>query len=274
MKRYRWTTFFVDTERNIVLNLPGAIDPQTVSGAVGSVAHRHGLLNIQDKYTRWLNLSPSALCVPVEWHELLREVESAYVHGDYFPALTSACCLGERILNHLIIGLRDYSKSSPHYKKVAQKDSFQDWKKLISILKEWRILDDDLSNHFKRLLDLRNPAVHFGGLQDKMQNANTAVQEVYYVTSKMFGEASSHFFVCDGEFYVKKDKISSPIVKEFIIPHCCLLSYKHNVESRDGVPTIVDDLSCQDVELSDEEFIEFRRTWRNDVDKGEEFMDK
>ena len=163
MKRYRWTKFFIDTERNLVRHSAGARDPRTVSGAVAGVTYRHGLLDIQDKYDRWLSLSPPSLCAPIEWHELLREVESAYVHGDYFPALTSACCLGERILNHLIIGLREYFVSSARYKEVATKDSFQDWNRLIDILSDWKVLNNDLAQRFKELLSLRNPAVHFEG---------------------------------------------------------------------------------------------------------------
>ncbi len=227
MKRYRWTTFFIDAERNTVRRPWGASNAQIVSGAVGGVAHRHGLFDIQRKYSRWLHLSPPALCVPVEWHKLLLEAEAAYVNGDYYPTLTSACCLGERVLNHLIIKLRSHFTSSPRYKEIARKDSFQDWKKLISILKEWKVIDDDLSSHFMQLLDLRNPAVHFGTLQDRMQKANTAVQEVYAVTSEMFGLKSGHFFDCDGELYVKHKRIDEPLIREFIIPHCNLVGYKH-----------------------------------------------
>jgi len=268
MKRYRWTKFFIDTERNLVRHPTGAIDPRTVSGAVGGVTYKHGLLEIQDKYDRWLSLSPPSLCVPIEWHELLLEAESAYVHGDYYPALTSACCLGERILNHLIIGLRGYYTSSSRYKEVARKESFQDWNRLIEILSEWGILNDDLAQQFKDLLNLRNPAVHFGDIEDRQNKSGRAVKSVYSVTSKMFGMDSGHFFVCEGELYIPKDKVEEPLVKEFIVPHCYLLGYKHRVGNRDGKPTIVDDEIYSEIQLSDEEFIEYRKAWRKGEDMG------
>ena len=63
MKRYRWTKFFIDTERNLVRHPAGACDPRIVSGAVAGVTYKHGLLDIQDKYDRWLSLSPPSLCV-------------------------------------------------------------------------------------------------------------------------------------------------------------------------------------------------------------------
>jgi hypothetical protein len=270
MKRYRWTKFFIDTERNLVRNPAGARDPRIISGTVAGVTYKHGLLDIQDKYDRWLSLSPPSLCVPIEWHDLLREVESAYVHGDYYPALTSACCLGERILNHLIIGLRGYFASSPRYKEVAGKDTFQDWNKLIDILLDWNVLNNDLAQQFKELLNLRNPAVHFGDLADRQKKAGQAVNAVYSVTSAMFGTKSGHFFVCEGELYVPKDKVEEPLVKEFIVPHCFLLGYKHRVESRDGKLTVVDDETYQDIQLTDDEFIEFRKAWSKGEDKGKD----
>ena len=271
MKRYRWTKFFIDTERNFVRHPTWAADPRTVSGAVAGVAYKHGLLDIQDKYDRWLKLSPPSLCVPIEWHELLREAESAYIHGDYYPALTSACCLGERVLNHLLIGLRGYFTNSPRYKEVARKESFQDWNGLIGILSEWGILNDDLAQQFKELLNLRNPAVHFGSLEDRQKKSGQAVNGVYSVTSKMFGMDSGHFFVCENELYIPKDKVAEPLVKEFIVPHCYLLGYKHRVEDRDGKLTIVDDEMYHDIQLSDDEFSEFRKAWKKGNDMGKSF---
>jgi hypothetical protein len=273
MKRYRWTAFYIDTERNIVKSPFGSIDPRTASGAVGGVTYQHGLSDIQDKYERWLSLSPPSLCVPVDWHELLLEVESAYVHGDYYPALTSACCLGERILNHLVIGLRSHFTSSDRYKEVARKDSFQNWNTLIDVLSEWRIVDDTLSQRFAELLDLRNPAVHFGSLSDRQQKTKLAVDHVYYVTSKMFGLESENFFRCDGEVYVCQHKAGEPLAKEFIVPHCHFVGYKHRVENRDGKLTIVDDGQYADSELSDEEFIEYRKAWSKGEDKAGEVFD-
>ena len=274
MKRYRWVKFFIDTERNLVRRRARASNSRTVSGAVADVTYRYGLLDIQDKYDRWLSLSPPSLCIPVEWHELLREAESAYIHGDYYPALTSACCLGERILNHLIIGLRGYFTGSPHYKEVARKDSFQDWNRLIGILSDWRVLNDDLAQQFEELLKLRNPAVHFGSLEDHQNKASQAVNGVYLVTSKMFGMDSGHFFVCEGELYISKDKVEEPLVKEFIVPHCCLLGYKHRVEDRNGKPTIVDDEPYPDIQLTDQEFAEFRKAWRKGEDRGKDISRK
>ena len=135
-------------------------------------------------------------------------------------------------------------------------------------MSDWRILNDDLAQQFEELLNLRNPAVHFGSLEDCHNKAGRAVNGVYSVTSKMFGMDSGNFFLCEGELYIPKDRVEEPLVKEFIVPHCCFLGYKHRVDNRHGKPTIVDDETYDDIQLTDEEFTEFRKDWRKGEDKG------
>ena len=134
---------------------------------------------------------------------------------------------------------------------------------------EWGILNDGLAKQFKELLNLRNPAVHFGSLEDRQNKSGQAVNGVYSVTSKMFGMESGHFFICEGELYIPQDKIEEPLVREFIVPHCYLLEYKHRVENRDDKLKIVDDESYNDIQVSDEEFSEFRKAWKRGKDMGE-----
>lgn len=266
MKKYRWLSFYIDSERALLRTQFGKADPNTVSGAVGGVAFKHGLRDLQNKYSRWLGLEPPQLCVPIEWHELLIECESAYIHGDYYPALTSACCLGERILNLFVLKLRDHFKNSQKYKEVAQKESFQNWQKMIDVLSEWGVLKDEIPCKFKTLLDLRNPAVHFGDLEDRRENAYQAVQAIYNITEKLFGHTSGHFFLCRGEYYVKETLLDSPLIIEFIIPHCHLVGYKHRVENINGQLTMIDDKPYDERDLNDENFAKYRDAWMNGND--------
>ena len=57
-----------------------------------------------------------------------------------YPALTGACALGERILNYLILNLRDDFHSTPEYKQVYRKDSFDQWDAPINALASWGVL--------------------------------------------------------------------------------------------------------------------------------------
>ena len=252
MKRYRWLSFFIDTERNIVRQPPYSSDPMAVSGAVGSVAERHGLRNIQAKYSRWLELSPPGLCVPVAYHELLLEVEAAYVHGDCYPALTAACCLGERVLNQLLLDVRDDFRSSPRYKEVYDKASFQNWELAIGILVEWGVLKHKVAAKFRELLELRNPVVHFGSVADRVAQGKTAVQLLYDATAALFGTVSGNFFVCQGEVFVVRDRQDEALVRRLILPHCHLVGYQHRIEGTP--PQLIDDGAYEAGEITDDEF--------------------
>jgi hypothetical protein len=57
-----------------------------------------GAANLGRKFARWLGLHPPSLALPGKYHELLREVEGAYISGDSYPALTGQCAwvLGRR----------------------------------------------------------------------------------------------------------------------------------------------------------------------------------
>lgn len=268
MKRYRWLSFFVDTRRNLVREPPYSSDPMATSGAVGSVGFEHGLLHIQTKYSRWLDLAPPALCAPVIYHELLLEVESAFVHGDPFPALTAACCLGERILNHLVLDLRDDFRTSPRYKEVHNKESFQDWHRAISVLSDWGVLSDDLATKFKTLLELRNPAVHFGSVQDRSNKAKKAVQLVYDVTAGLFGPKAGHFFMAPGEMYVCRDKETSALVRRFVLPHCVQVGYRHTIQGQPPNLRVRDDDPYDGEDIDDEEFTRRRTAFRESADAG------
>src|SRR3972149_6553409 len=73
-------------------------------------------------------------------NRFFEQIRTSFIIGSYYPALTGACALGERILNHLILTLRDDFKNSPEYKKIYRKKSFDDWDVPISILASWGTL--------------------------------------------------------------------------------------------------------------------------------------
>ncbi len=262
MKRYRWTKFFIDTTRNIIrdANSPVSVKKQVIDGIHEFITQHYGGANITDKFDRWYSLNPPDLCVPVEYHELMREVEASYIRGDFYPALTSACCLGERILNHLTIGLREYHRDSPRYKEISRKVSIQDWERAISILRDWDVVNDQQAIDFTDLLSLRNPAVHFGDIRERSAKAHKALNLIYSVTKSLFGHRIPIFFWAPGEIYVCYAKENDPFTKEFIIPHCVRVGYNHEVRSVEaGSIEIHDPGSYPEGHITDEEFSK-RRT--------------
>ena len=81
--------------------------------------------------------------------------------GGYYPALTAACSLGERILNHLILILRDDYRHTPEFKTVYRKNSFDNWDVPIDTLESWDVLLPKVAKEFRCLKDMRNKAIHF-----------------------------------------------------------------------------------------------------------------
>ena len=88
-------------------------------------------------------------------------MRESFIVGAYYSSLTGACALGERVLNQLIIHLRDFFKKTPEYKKVYRKDSFDNWDLAIETLESWGVLLDDVTQLFRNLKETRNKAIHF-----------------------------------------------------------------------------------------------------------------
>jgi hypothetical protein len=96
-------------------------------------------------------------------NRLFDEVRTAFVMGAYYPALVGACALGERTLNHLILDLRAHYSHTPEYKKVARKDSFDNWGLVIDTLKAWGVLLPAAEAPLRALMTLRHNSIHFNG---------------------------------------------------------------------------------------------------------------
>lgn len=84
------------------------------------------------------NLVTKAFCI-VSYHNLMHyQARRAVVSGFHFSALVAACALGERILNHLILDLRDHHITLPHYRRVYRNESFGDWRFAVRVLENYR----------------------------------------------------------------------------------------------------------------------------------------
>jgi hypothetical protein len=81
----------------------------------------HGELHIESVIKNVIDLGPKSMSLLTYHNKLHEQARRAFVSGLYYPALVAACALGERILNHLILDLRESFKASSHYKKVHRK---------------------------------------------------------------------------------------------------------------------------------------------------------
>jgi hypothetical protein len=256
MKRYRATNFFIDCIRNVPV-------PQEIKQHVAS---RYGDLNLEEKFKRYMSFKPPSLRVITEYHDLLQEIEDSFVYGLYYPALTSSCCLGERIFNILLIRLRDYYKTSEHYKHIYRKESFDDWSKSVKILCDWNVIaSDDIKTKYAELEGIRHEVIHFNRLEDIEAKSINALRIIYDITTYFFavGHRDDIYFWAPGEIYVKKIAEQNPFVREMIIPHCILTGYGHRVETVNGQHVLRDEAIYECKEISDEEFIGLRKSLRN-----------
>jgi hypothetical protein len=125
-------------------------------------------------------------------------------------------------------------------------------------------VDSDVAAHFTRLQELRNPSVHYGDVAKRADGAKTAIDALYAIARLMFGQSATQFFMCDGELYVKEAFEENPFTKEFLVPHCHKLGYRHTAENRDGGIVLTDGNSYGSEAMTDDDFCKYRRAWRNE----------
>ncbi len=265
MKRYRFTNFVIDSNRSL-LKQPRGVSEELRQQILAELRIRYGDTNFKDKLERYLELETENIKIFTEYHEILYEAQDSYICGYYYPSLTASCCLGERIFNILILKLRDYYKHSQIYKKIYSKNLIQDWELAINVLKDWNLIGDELANDYFKLHEVRIENVHLKGFRDFRSEARFALQQIMKITDALFSLRKDIFFWVPGEPYIRKDKEEEPIVKEFFIPNCKLLGYKHPAPRLETLPEgivfIFDDpYDYEHREITDEEFKRLREEW-------------
>ena len=238
---------------------------------MGGIISKYGNHNIEAKLVRLSELQKPAISIIEEHTQLLEDVCGSYVSGNFYSALTGACCLGERIFNNIIFKVLDDFKSSKYYKKVYRKDSLLDWQKAIDILSAWKIIDSKTRERYLQLYKLRTESIHF---QKKEQDASKmsaeAINIINFIIGKLFGITAERkdillYFNVPGEIYINKCAESNPIVRHFFIPCANLVGPNHVVTPGNyiGQFKIIDDNTYEDREIDDEEFVKLRISKKN-----------
>jgi hypothetical protein len=209
------------------------------------------------KRQNFIDLGPKPFSILAFHNRFLEQVRTAFIMGAYYPALTGACALGERILNQLILTLRDDFKSSPQYKRVYNKDSFDNWDLAIETLEAWDVLLPDAAKEFRALRDRRNEAIHFRPDVDKNDRdlALAAIRSLGSIVGTQFAAwGRQPWFITGvpGEIYIKKDWESRPFIQKVYLPNCKAVGPRHRVES--VVPWVIKDEEYDECEITDEEF--------------------
>lgn len=226
-----------------------------------------GELHSDTKIQNFIDLEAKPASVIAFHNDFFAQVRTAFVMGAYYPALTGACALGERILNHLILSLRDDFRSTPEYKAVYRKDSFDDWALAIGTLQAWDILLPQVAQNFRALMQQRHKAIHFRPETDHnaRELALTAIKSLQTIIGEQFsGWGPQPWFITTipGEIYIKKEWETRPFIAKVYLPNAILVGYKHRIESIRPQMRIVDpDCAAKTPEVSDEEFSDLRQTF-------------
>jgi hypothetical protein len=276
MKRYRVFGMDFDFRANL---LKTDIDPnweehvkvlnrRNQMNVVAGLVNEYGSLGFDEKIDNFVEFGPLPFSVIAFHNKFLRQVRVAFVSGAYYPALTGACALGERILNHLLILLRGYYRNTPEYKEVYAKESFQNWKGAIDTLAAWQVILPDVVDSYRNLAAVRNDAIHFRPETD--QNDRLLALEAIRLLSDIIGNQFSAFgtqpwFIpgIRGASFITKEAEQQPFVKEIYIQsqNCLLVGPFHKVTTdtdADGHIRfhVADDHLYDDREILDQEFVE------------------
>ncbi|NJM52991.1 MAG: hypothetical protein HC846_06100 [Blastocatellia bacterium] len=219
-----------------------------------------GEFDFNSKLDRFIKLDIAFIGIPEEYYELLWAVVSSYCCGYFYPAMTGAGSLGERILNRLILKTRDYFKLSKHYKNIYRKGSFDNWDYPITVLNEWLVISDEVVAAFQTLKQYRNDSIHYKDGYDFQLNSYNAIKALSIIIDKQFNYITRKdlFWVFDipGEIWLKSAVINEPFVREFVLPHCIPLTPYD--EPLADPPFQASDVPLKP--LSDKEFIRLRNS--------------
>jgi hypothetical protein len=253
MKRYR--VFASDFDSRAML-LEKGMDKD---GGIGKwLIYKYGESNSEIKKQNFIELGPKPFSIIAFHNNFFEQIRCAFVAGDYYPALTGSCALGERILNHLILSLREDYKSTPEYKYVYGKNSFQDWSKAIEILTAWDVLLPVTAEKFRELEKIRNKSIHFNPeIDEKTRELSLgAVKILGEIIDNQFSGFGKQpwFMIVPGAIYIKKEWEAKPFIKKIYLPNCALVGPNHKIKSI--MPWSIEDTEYPQQEISDEEFAE------------------
>lgn len=268
MKRYRVMRMDFDFRANLLNMEPndgwgeeGRVRlAQQKAELLAGLQHQFGSAYADIKAENFRDLGAAPTSVIGYHNQFLREARNAFVIGAYYPALTAAGALGERILNHLILELRDDYQDRPEYKKVYDKQSFDKWTFVIDVLRNWSVLEPDSEQALRELHGVRNSSVHFDPSlpQETRDRALKAVRLISDVVSHQFGAFGPHrWFIPNtmGVSFLTKASTAEPFIQKFYLPSCRLVGARHRLVTRSGGFDVVDDAKYADDDLLDAEFL-------------------
>ena len=275
MKRYRILQFDFDSRvrtltdvirdewEDHIKELNRRNQQQIAQGLIDS----YGVQFCDAKRQNFIDLGNKPMSILAFHNRFFEQIRTAFVMGAYYPSLTAACALGERILNYLILVIRQDYRSTPEYKKVYRKESFDNWDVPIDTLESWGVLIPDAAKAFRDLKDMRHKAVHFRPEVDQNDRelaieAIKCLRGIIATQFSAFGPQPWFIKNIPGEIYIKRDCEDQPFIKNIYLPNCLHVGPKHRIETLIPKVVVNDDFEYEDREIPDDEFSEMRNNRR------------
>ena len=243
VRRYRIFNFDFDSRPHTLQEAPG--ENWSVSakadwqlgrdGVIAGIQVEYGERHLEQKVEDFKAFGAKPFSIIAHHNAMFNNVRTAFVSGAYYAALTAACALGERILNHLMIDLRDHYKATPQYKHVFRKGSFAQWTLVIDTLEVWSVLLPEVTIEFRALEKLRNRSIHFNA-DTATQLRSDALSAISHLT-KIIGNQFSAFgmqpwFIegTAGACFIKQDWETHPFVAHYYCSKNLAVGPLHSVE--------------------------------------------
>ncbi|MDP9220226.1 MAG: hypothetical protein M3P23_06770 [Actinomycetota bacterium] len=229
--------------------------------------HQFGVEDYEEKIQNFTDLGAAPWSVVALHNVYLGQVRGAFVGMSYYPALLGACGLGERILNQLVLTLREDYAEHDATKLVADKQSFDNWKMCIKALQAWGVFGDETAHDFTALMRRRHGAVHYRSELDSGDARKAALEAVLLLCKVIeavftpIGQRPHYFTGPIGRSYVHFDSENDPFINRFILPACVLVSPIFRFVPTAGGFDVYDDpdFGLGEPPLTDEEFAEPER---------------
>lgn len=258
-RRYRLMSFYIDSRRGLLRSTSEHVRSHGEDLKKALYAEL-GPQNFEEKLNRWLQIDYPPIGLIDEYPERIAEIINAYSMGYWYPAVTSSCCLAERILNRLVLRCRDHFKAHDKYKQVYRKSSFDDWARMLDVIGSWHLIPDKAQSLFRELMPVRHQTIHYAEVYDFEAVAPAVVNKLVAAVTETFGVMNRPdiylVFNVPGEVWVRSEAESLPFVKEFVLPHCYRAHAVHEIDNEAGC--IVERLGRVGP-LSDQEFVDLRK---------------
>lgn len=246
-RRYRVPLIDFDTRPNVLKQEIGAEWGQKTKqlwqnnkqGIIDSLRYDFGEKDLEVKIKNFCDIGAKPFSIIVYHNEFFEQARRSFVCANYYAALTCACALGERILNHLVLDLRASFTASPHYRKVHNKSSFDNWKIPLDALYDWKVINKKVYGYFDRLKNIRNRSIHFNASLYKTcrKDALAAIHLLNKIINEQFGAFSTASWFMKGvkgASFIKKSYEDKPFIKTYYIPNSLYVGPYHEMINHNG----------------------------------------